>query len=121
MTASLVAYVLKAGLIIWLALLMAIVLGRVLRGTISLRGILSEDAAKAGDETSAPRAIAMLVFPLVIMILVLSALNFDPTDIASGMRPSFPEIPDNLVILLIGGNGVYLAGKLNAFRNGVAK
>ena len=97
---------------------MAIVIGRLLRGSISLRGILAEHPAKAGSETYAPRAIAMLVFPLVIMMLILSALNFDPNDVVPGVRPSFPNIPDNLVILLTGGNGVYLAGKLNAFMGG---
>ena len=92
MTASLVASVLKAGLIIWLALLMAIVIGRLLRGSISLRGILAEHPAKAGSETYAPRAIAMLVFPLVIMMLILSALNFDPNDVArcASVVPKYP-------------------------------
>jgi hypothetical protein len=121
MTAGLVAQVLKVGLCAWLALLMAIVIGRVLRGDISSRGLLANDASRAGSETTATRAIAMLVFPLVILFLIVPALNFDPAAVADGARPMFPDIPDNLVMLLTGGNGLYLAGKLSAFRNGATK
>ena len=120
-TASLIAQVLKAGLLIWLCLLMAIVIGRVLRGNISCRGMLADDPQRAGTETSPMRAIAVLVFPLVIMFIILQALNFDASAISPGTRPTFPDIPDNLVMLLTGGNGLYLAGKLSAPRNGVPR
>jgi hypothetical protein len=121
MTASLVAQVLKAGLSVWLALLMAIVIGRVLRGDISCRGLLADDPERAGTEVAPMRAIAMLVFPIVIMFLILQALNFDAGAVAPGTRPTFPDIPDNLLVLLTGGNGLYLAGKLSASRNGVPR
>jgi hypothetical protein len=121
MTAGLVAQALKAGLLVWLTVLMAIVVGRVLRGHISCRGLLADDAQRAGSETTPTRAIAMLVFPLVVLFLVLQALNFDPSAVAPGTRPTFPDIPDNLLMLLTGGNGLYLAGKLSALRNGVRR
>jgi hypothetical protein len=118
---ALVAVVLKTGLIVWLVLLMAIVIGRVLTGRMSSRGLLAEDAAHAGSETSPTRAVSMLVFPLVVLLLVLDALQFDPSLVLPGTRPSFPNISDNLVLLLTGGNGIYLAGKLSSPRDGVVK
>jgi len=121
MTPALVALVLKVGMLTWLVLLMAVVVGRMLRGDISTRGLLTDNARRAGSETTATRAIAMLVFPLVILFLILQALSFDANAIVPGIRPSFPDIPDNLVMLLTGGNGLYLAGKLSTFRNGVLK
>jgi hypothetical protein len=119
MTPELIAQVLKAGLLVWLVLLMAIVVGRMLRGDMSTRGLLAHDPERAGTETAPSRAIAMLVFPLVILFLILKALEFDPSTIVPGVRPMFPDIPDNLVLLLTGGNGVYLAGKMSPPRDGV--
>lgn len=119
MTPGLIAQVLKAGLLIWIALLMAIVVGRLLRGDMSTRGLLADSVQSAGTETTPSRAIAMLVFPLVIFFLTIEALHFDPSAIAPGSRPTFPDISDNLVLLLTGGNGVYLAGKLSPPRSGV--
>lgn len=119
MTPALIAQVLKTGLLVWMALLMAIVVGRMLRGDMSTRGLLAEDPQRAGTETAPTRAIAMLVFPLVIFFLILEALNFDPSTIAEGVRPTFPDISDNFVLLLTGGNGVYLAGKMSSPRSGV--
>jgi hypothetical protein len=111
MTATLIAQILKVGLSAWLVLLTAIVIGRILRGNISCRGMLADDPQRAGSETAPMRVVAALVFPLVIMFLILQALNFDVSAVEPGTRPSFPDIPDNLVLLLTGGNGLYLASK----------
>jgi len=62
-----------------------------------------------------------LVFPLVILFLLAEAMNFDPSVLGPNGRPTFPDISDNLIMLLTGGNGLYLADKMNLFRNGVAR
>ena len=121
MTAELVAQGLKAGLLFWLVMLMLIIIGRILRGDIRTRGALANDPDQAGTETTAPRAISALVFPLVILFLIAEAMNFDPNVLGPNGRPAFPDISDNLIMLLTGGNGLYLADKMNLFRNGVPR
>lgn len=120
MTAAWIAQALKFGLLVWLGLLMAIVVGRILRGHIPARGVLAHNPQNAGEETTAPRAISALVFPLVILFLVLEATKFDPSIVGPNGWPMFPDISDNFLLLLIGGNGLYLADKMNMFRTGVA-
>ncbi|MBM3530095.1 MAG: hypothetical protein FJX62_18590 [Alphaproteobacteria bacterium] len=119
MTAAWIAQALKVGLLIWLGLLMAIVIGRVLCGKIPTRGVLARNPQNAGRETSAPRAISALVFPLVILFLVLEAMKFDPGVLGPDGWPMFPDISDNFLLLLTGGNGLYLADKMRMFQTGV--
>ncbi len=103
----LVVQILEAGLLIWMALFVAILIGRMLQGETHSSGFLE---TKRGESTVAPeRALSMAVFPLVIIGYVFTALH---ADLSVGNPASLPDLPNNLLMLLTGGNGVYLAGKI---------
>jgi hypothetical protein len=102
---TLIARVLETGLVLWFVLLAVIVIGRVLRGEIDATGLLRHDAA---DTAVAPeRVVSMLAFPVVLASYVLSALHADVT-----VTPALPDLSENMLLLLGGGNGLYLAGKI---------
>jgi hypothetical protein len=113
-TPALIAKALEAGLLLWLGLLALLVLGKMLRGKITTRGLLAQDPTNAGTEMQPERAVVMLVFPLVLLHLVVDSLAID-----ASVTRSLPDIPEYLVTLLTGGNGIYLAGKMLR-KNGVA-
>lgn len=101
----LIVRLLEAGLLIWMALLAAIVIGRVLRGETHSSGFLE---TRRGERAVVPeRALSMAVFPVVIVSYVYTALH---ADVAA--THALPPLSDNLLTLLTGGNGVYLAGKI---------
>lgn len=112
MTATTLAKVLEIGLLLWLGLMLAAVVLRLAKSDVVVHGLLAGQAKKAGKETQPERAIALLVFPIVLLTLIANALNLDFSTLAPGVRPSFPDVPDNLLTLLLGGNGAYLAGKI---------
>jgi hypothetical protein len=96
----------ESGLAIWFVLLAFVVIGRVLNGEIDTDGLLHHDA---DDDAVAPeRVVSMLAFPVVLAAYVLSALHTD----VSGAHPSLPDLSQNMILLLTGGNGLYLAGKI---------
>lgn len=97
--------VLAGGLLIWLGLLTALVAVRVLQGDIAARGLLSESAA--GESVTPERVVAMAVFPTVLLMYVLTALQVDVRG-----DPRLPDIPEAVVSLLTGSNALYLAGKI---------
>lgn len=98
---------LAAGLLTWLGLLAMLVAVRVLRGDIRVSGFLAESD---GAQVTPERALMMIVFPLVLLMYVLRALNGDLA-IVDG-RPIMPDVPEFLLAVLTGGNGLYLAGKI---------
>jgi len=95
----------ETGLATWFVLLAAIVIGRVLDGTIDASGLMRHDADD--DDVAPERVVSMIAFPVVLVSYVLSALH---TDV--GATHSLPPLSDNMVLLLTGGNGLYLAGKI---------
>lgn len=104
---DLITRVLSLGLLIWFALLAALIAGRMLRGDINVSGFMRAD--RDPNEPVAPeRALSMMLFPVVIGMYALDALHapIDP------LHPSLPDLSDNLLMLLTGGNGLYLAGKI---------
>ena len=102
----LIVRLLEAGLLIWMALFAAIVIGRVLRGETHSSGFLE---TRRGERAVAPeRALSMAVFPVVIVSYVFTALH---ADVSRDPRPA-ADLSDNMLMLLTGGNGVYLAGKI---------
>jgi hypothetical protein len=103
----LVVRFLEAGLLIWMALFAAILIGRIVRGETHSSGFLE---TTRGEGTVAPeRALSMAVFPVVIVSYMFTALH---ADMSAGTHHSLPDLSDNLLMLLTGGNGVYLAGKI---------
>lgn len=104
MPVELVKHGLTAGLAIWFVLLLTLVAGRILNGTIEAQGMLST-TRHAGVEPE--RVLTMLAGPAIIVIYLLDALHTNVTT----NTPKLPELNQNLLMLLTGGNGIYLAGK----------
>lgn len=105
----LIAKLLAAGLLVWFALLLGLVLLAALRGDIETAGFLSHSANTSDEPADPERVLAMAVFPVVVGYYVLLALNAD----VAGTNPArMPDIPEFFVALLTGSNGLYLAGKI---------
>lgn len=102
---SLIVRVFETGLLVWFVLLAAIVGWRVLTGEIEAGGLLQHDT---DDGDVAPeRVVSMIAFPVVLVSYVLSAINAD-----AGASHALPDLSQNMILLLTGGNGLYLAGKI---------
>jgi len=96
------------GLIAWLAALALLVLLRVLRGDIASSGMLVTNPGRDGVDPE--RVLAMAVVPAVLAFYTIHALNTGIVTTPTGL--SMPDLPEGLVSLLTGGNGLYLAGKI---------
>lgn len=103
---DLITRCLSAGLLIWFALLAVLIAGRVLRGDIDATGFMR--TLKHDGEIAPERALSMMVFPVVIGLYALNALQADMTNGPARL----PDLSDNLLMLLTGSNGLYLAGKI---------
>ena len=102
-----IAKVLEAGLLGWMALLILLIGVRILRGDIPADGVLLHNE---GDASVAPeRALTMAIFPVVIISYAYTALNMN-LEVPGPVR--LPDVPDYLLNLLLGSNGLYLAGKI---------
>ena len=102
-----IAKVLEAGLLGWMALLILLIGLRILRGDIRVDGLLLH---KEGDASVTPeRALTMAIFPVVIISYPYTALNMN-LEVPGPVR--LPDVPDSLLNLLLGSNGLYLAGKI---------
>ncbi len=100
------------GLIAWFGLLVIVVAVRILRGDIGAAGFLS-GRLQAGEAPVEPeRVAAMVAFPMVLGMYAFTALHADMSVIGPTGRPVMPDVPEFLLTLLMGGNGLYLAGKL---------
>jgi hypothetical protein len=107
---ELIAKGLAAGLLVWFFLLAALIGVRILRGDIEVTGFLAHSAGAAGKAMEPERVVVMTAFPLVILMYTMSALHADLTPING--RPTMPDVPEYLLTILTGGNGLYLAGKM---------
>lgn len=103
----LVVRLLEAGLLTWMALFAVILLHKFVGGGTHQSGFL-ENAR--GEGTVAPeRALSMVAFPVVIAGYAFAALH---ADVSPGHPATLPPLSDNLLMLLSGGNGMYLVGKI---------
>jgi hypothetical protein len=107
---TLVTKLLATGLLTWMALLIALIGVRVLRGEIPVTGLLATSSEGAGTEITPERVVAIVAFPLVLLLYAMPALHADLSPIVG--RPAMPDVPEYLLTLLTGGNGLYLAGKI---------
>ena len=110
MTIEVVTRLLATGLIVWMALLIALLVRGAMRGDVHGHGLLSH---RAGDPVAPERALNIAVFPVVVLMYVMEALHTDVT----GARPSLPDISQSLLVALTGSNSLFIAGKI-ARRNG---
>jgi hypothetical protein len=110
MTIEIVTRLLAAGLIVWMALLFALLVRSALRGDVHGHGLLCH---RPGEPVAPERALHITVFPVVLLIYVMEALHADVT----GAHPSLPDIPQSLLVALTGTNSLFIAGKI-ARRNG---
>jgi hypothetical protein len=94
----------SAGLLTWFGLFLLLVGLRVLRGDFGVGGMLAESPTGA---VTPERVLSMAIFPVILVSYVLSALQIDVR-----ADPRLPDISANLVSLLTGSNGLYLAGKI---------
>lgn len=88
-------------LLAWLAVLAAILAFRMLTGEIPLEGILTTK----GEDIDPERLQSILVTCFVLMFFIIEV----PGALA---RRSLPDIPQALLVLLGGSNGLYLGGKI---------
>jgi ABC-type amino acid transport system permease subunit len=100
---------LAAGLVAWLGLVALLIAVRVSRGDIRVAGFLA-DTTGAEIRVAPERVVALVAFPLVLLMYATNALNAELTVV--GGRPVMPDVPEYLLMLLIGGNGLYLTGKI---------
>jgi hypothetical protein len=104
---ALITNLFATGLLAWFGLLALLLAIRILRGDIPGTGLLLHHR---DDENVAPeRVLAMAVFPFVMISYIYSALQVNLA--APGML-QLPELPASLLNLVIGSNGLYLAGKI---------
>lgn len=97
------------GLVAWLGALALLVAIRILRGDIESRGMLVTDPKRTGH-IDPERVVAMAVIPAVLVFYTIHTLNTGIVNLPSG--PSMPDLPEGLISLMTGGNGLYLAGKI---------
>jgi hypothetical protein len=106
---TIITKLLATGLLTWLALLALLIAVRVLRGDIRVSGFLADN--KTRSRLAPERVVAMAAFPFVLLTYVMTALHAD-LSVANG-RPVMPDVPEYLLSILTGGNGLYLAGKIS--------
>ncbi|MBR0708683.1 MULTISPECIES: hypothetical protein [Bradyrhizobium] len=105
-------------LIAWFGAMLLLVLIRVLLDRGASRGLLVSDGHRdrskrqPRDERVNPeRVMAAAIVPAVLAAYTIHALNTGIVTTETGAM-SMPDLPENLLTLLTGGNGLYLAGKI---------
>lgn len=98
------------GLIAWLGALALLVAIRILDGRIDTRGMLVTDPKRTGD-IDPERVVALTLIPAVLAFYTIHTLNSGVVTLPTGAL-SMPDLPEGLVALLTGGNGLFLAGKI---------
>ncbi len=100
---GLLARVVEYALAGWLGLLALVIAIRILRGDIPLNGLLSTtDAGGINPER---------IQSLLVVGFVFGAYLMEFFGAGSSTR-SLPDVPESLLVLLAGSNGLYLSGKI---------
>lgn len=96
------AEVVEFALIAWLGILALFVALSILRGDIPLAGLLSSRSGGADPERV--QSLLIVGFVLVAYLVEFADLPSDAT--------ALPDVPEALLALLAGSNGLYLSGKI---------
>ena len=99
----LLAEIVEFALIGWLGLLALVIAVRILRGDIPLAGLLSSGSGGRAD----PERIQSLLILGFVVVGYLTQFARLPAD-----AHALPPVPESLLVLLAGSNGVYLSGKI---------
>jgi hypothetical protein len=109
MAIGFITRLLASGLLAWFWLLLLLITVRMLRGRVRVSGLLVHRLD--GESAVVPERVAAIVaFPVVLGFYTMTALHADVSG-ATG-PPSLPDVPQYLLSILTGGNGLYLAGKI---------
>lgn len=93
----------------WLSALAAVVLGKVLWGPDRVMGLLVTQSGTGKRSPANPERVALFaVFLGAAGWYFIEGINA----VTAGPVTSLPEVPRMLVELLVGGNALYLSGKL---------
>ena len=93
----------------WQFVLAAVVLGKVLFGPVRALGLLATLSGTGKGSPANPERVALFaVFLGAAGLYLIEGVNA----VGSGPGTSLPEVPEMLVEALVGGNSVYLSGKL---------
>jgi hypothetical protein len=103
-----VVRLLEAGLLAWFGAFALLVIIRVLRDGMAPGGMLVSDPDKRSVDPE--RVVALAIVPAVLAFYTIPAMNTGLVKTSTGW--SMPDLPEGLVSLLTGGNGLYLAGKI---------
>jgi hypothetical protein len=96
------------GLLAWFGALAMLIAGRILTGEIDCRGLLVN--SRGNDQINPERVVTVALVPAILTYYAIDSLNSGAVTVAG--RMSMPDLPENLVTLLTGSNGLYLAGKI---------
>jgi len=103
------APILTVFMLAWLSALAAVVLGKVLLGSDRAMGLLVTQSGTKKRPPANPERVALFtVFLGAAGLYFIEGVNA----VAAGPVTSLPEVPQMLVELLVGGNALYLSGKL---------
>ena len=104
-----IATLTERGLLCWLGAMALLVLYRCLTGGILLSGILAQSAEDNAQRRPSPERVQLLLmFLFALVAYARLALNA-----AHGHAlASLPEVPNELLVLFAGSNGIYLSAKL---------
>jgi hypothetical protein len=109
MTPELIAGFIQYAVLPWLFLLFAVILLQILRGDISTVGLLR---TRPNGPIDPERITILAVSAFVVGAYALQVLEAGALYDAESKTYSMPNPPESLLVLLGGGHGVYLSGKL---------
>jgi len=110
MTLGDIGFLIQYAVLPWLLLFFAVVAIQILRGDINTRGLLRTRSAGGPID---PERVAILGTTLFAAgSYLLSALHQGAVFDEATHSYRMPDVPDALLAVLVGSNGIYLGGKI---------
>jgi hypothetical protein len=114
MAAEMIASIIRYAILPWLFLLFAVVLLKMLRGDINTAGLLrTRPGGRIDPERVATMAATLFAIGAYALTVLHTGATFDPET----QRFYMPDVPESILVIFGGANGVYLSGKLLRTRN----